>query len=214
VRSGERDADSGTAPVPPKAAPPEQAAAVTPPPARAPAAPTETKRVVEAMAGDDVERALDFSRRNDTALVEGSVARGAPHRYRITGRKGQRVTAELRSSQGARFDLYEPGSSLSTVSGGLIVQGARVAGTAGGTRLDVELPADGTYLLLVRPTQDKALYALEMAVSRGTSSVDGSDEWWRDYSVLIGIALAALAFILILVRFMRRGRRRHLFRAG
>jgi hypothetical protein len=174
----------------------------------------EARRVPEAVAGDDVEKALDFSRRNDSALVEGTVGRGMPHRYRISARKGQQLSAALRSPDGARFDLYEPGSSLSMLSGGFVVQGARVPGNASATTLDVEIPADGTYLLLVRPAKDKAFYALELAVSRGTSVVDGSEEWWRSRTAQIGAAALAVILLLMLIRFARRRRRRHLFRAG
>ncbi|HYH41335.1 MAG TPA: hypothetical protein VD867_05090 [Burkholderiales bacterium] len=211
-RAAERGVQSAPAVAP--TTPVEKPAAAAPPVSTASVAQGAAKRAPEAVTGDDVERTLDFSRRNESALVEGTVTRGAPHRYRISARKGQQLTAGLRSKEGARFDLYEPGSTLSMLSGGFIVQGARVAGAAGGTNLDVGIPADGTYLLLVRPAQDKAFYGLELTVTRGTSTVDGAEEWWRSRSVLIGAAVAALALVLILMRLMRRGRRRHLFRAG
>ena len=193
------------APVPqPKAAVPQQAPAE-------PASPKEPKRSAQLPGTPQtIEKELDFSRRNDSATVEGTVARGAPHRYTVTAVKGQRLNATLKSSDGARFDLYEPGSSLTTLSGGFIVQGARVGGTDDGTQVDVELPADGKYLLLVRPAREQAFYTIEVAVAPSLASSFGA-AWWEHRNVWLGLGLGAL--VLIGVFMVRRKRDRRLFRS-
>jgi len=195
---------------PPPPAPTRAAAA---PPVAPPetVAQKETKRAAQ-LPGvvQTIDKELDFSRRNDSATVEGTVARGAPHRYTVVAVKGQRLTASLKSSEGARFDVYEPGSSLTPLSGGFIVQGARVGGTEDGTQVDVELPADGKYLMLVRPAREQAFYTIEVAVAPGLASTLG-EAWWEHRNVWLGLALGALA--LIAAFMVRRKRDRRLFRS-
>jgi hypothetical protein len=171
----------------------------------------EPKRVMQVLAGaDPAERTLDFTSRNDSAVVEGTVGRAEPHRYIVSAKKGQALTATLKSNEGARFDLYEPGSTLAMLSGGFVVQGARVGGTPEGTQLDVDLPDDGQYLLLVRAPKDRTPYTLELAVSRGASSVgDKGGPWWSQR--IVWIPAAAVLAVLVLWRLFRK-RDRRLFR--
>jgi len=184
--------------------------AATAPP-RAPAQDVLTRVPKPAGGADPLEKELNFAERNDSAVVEGTVSRAMPHRYVVNAKKGQALAATLQSREGARFDLYEPGSSLQMVSGGFVVQGARVGGTPEGTQLNVELPGDGKYLLLVRSPKDQAPYTLELAVSRGASSVGSEDgPWWSRKIVWIGTALVLTA--LVLARLVRGKRDRRLFR--
>jgi hypothetical protein len=163
-----------------------------------------------AVSFDPLVKELDFTERNDSAVVEGTVYRAMPHRYILNAKKGQALAATLRSRDEVRFDLYEPGSSLQMLSGGFVVQGARVGGTPEGTQLGVELPNDGKYLLLVRAPKDQAPYTLELAVNRGASSVGGEDApWWSREVVWIPAALILAA--LVLLQFVRK-RDRRMFR--
>ena len=195
-------------------------AAVPPPPAVAaaeaavPAAPPpsvqdEPRRLPKPGGAEPLERELDFTERNDSAVVEATVSRVSPHRYFLNAKKGQALAVRLKSDDGTRFDLYEPGSSLQLLSGGFVVQGARVGATPEGTQLDVELPGDGKYLLLVRSPKDVSSYTLELAVSRGASSV-GQGLWWTREIVWVPAALVIGAFVLW--RLVRRKRDRRLFR--
>lgn len=158
-----------------------------------------------------IEKELDVRDRNDTAIVEGTVSRGVPHRYFIAALKGQRFSAALKSPDGARFDLYEPGSSITDLSGGFVVQGARVHGTAEGSDVDVELPADGKYLLLVRAAKEQAFYTLEMKTSRVAAAT--AEPWWEHRYTWIALILAALALVGAFVVRRKRKRERRLFRS-
>jgi hypothetical protein len=197
---------------------------VAPSVTQAPAAPETTSKAAPQVSQDEPkrlpkpaptgadgpEKELDFTQRNDSALVEATVSRAAPHRYLVNAKKGQALAATLQSRDGARFDLYEPGSSLQMLSGGFVVQGARVGGTPEGTQLNVELPDDGQYLLLVRSPKDQSSYTLELTVARGASSVGNGDEpWWSQKIVWIP---AAVILALIVVVVVRSKRDRRMFR--
>ena len=160
-------------------------------------------------AAEPVERELDFAGKSDTAAMEGTVVRAVPHRYLINARRGQTFNAALKSD-GARLDLYEPGSTLSLLSGGFIVQGSRLGETTEGERIDVDLPADGKYLLLVRSNAEEAFYTLELKVEDPAPSL--VDTWLRDERVWIGVGIAIVVFALI--AFVRRKRDRRLFKSG
>lgn len=160
-------------------------------------------------AAEAVERELDFAGKSDTAAMEGTVVRAVPHRYLINARRGQTLTAALKSD-GARLDLYEPGSTLSLLSGGFIVQGSRLGETAEGARLDVELPADGKYLLLVRSNADEAFYTLELKVDDPRPSL--IEAWLEDERIWVGAGIAVVVFALF--AWVRRKRDRRLFRSG
>ena len=201
------------------------------PPAPAPSvnlkSSTETKRVPPVVAealtptlaeslaakslppGQAVEREVDFVGKSDTAAVEGTVVRAVPHRYLINVRRGQTLKATLKSD-GARLDLYEPGSTLSLISGGFIVQGSRLGETTEGERIDVDLPADGKYLLLVRSNADEAFYTLELKVQRPEPSL--AEAWLKDERVWIGGVIAVIVFAVF--AFIRRKRDRRLFKSG
>jgi hypothetical protein len=174
------------------------------------AAPEATARRPSRGAGvpEAVNKELDFSDGNDTATMEGTVERGVPHRYTVVARRGQRLSATLTSDEGARFDLYEPGSTLTMLSGGFVVQGARLAPSDQGTHVDTVIPADGKYLLLVRTAKDPAFYTMELAVERDAFSP--FERWRHDKRVWIGGAIAALLLLLLLLR--RRKRDRRMFR--
>ena len=153
-----------------------------------------------------VDRELDFSDRNDTAMMEGTVERGAPHRYNVIARQGQRFSATLQSEDGARFDLYEPGSSITVLSGGFVVQGARLAASDEGTHVDTRIPADGKYLLLVRPARDTAFYTLDIAVEGGPPTL--AQRWWsanKSWFAAAGVALVLL--VALIARRRKRSRR-------
>lgn len=162
-----------------------------------------------AAPGEPVERELDFAGKSDSATLEGTVFRGAPHRYLLNARRGQTLNAALKSD-GARFDLYEPGSTIALVSGGFVVQGTRVGATADGDRIDVDLPADGKYLLLVRANGERAFYTLELKLERPAPSA--LETWLRDERLWIATAIALI--ILALFAFSRRKRDRRLFRSS
>jgi LPXTG-motif cell wall-anchored protein len=157
-----------------------------------------------------VDRELDFSDRNDSAMVEGTVERGAPHRYNVIAKHGQRFSATLQSEEGARFDLYEPGSSITVLSGGFVVQGARLAANDEGTHVETRIPADGKYLLLVRPARDSAFYTLDIAVEGGPPTL--GQRWWsanKGWFAAAGVALVLL--VVLIVRRRRRKRNRRMF---
>jgi hypothetical protein len=160
-------------------------------------------------AAEPVERELDFVGKADTAAVEGTVVRAVPHRYLINARRGQRLNATL-ESVGARLDLYEPGSTLSLLSGGFIVQGSTLGATTEGDRIDVDLPAGGKYLLLVRSNADEAFYTLELKVEDPEPSL--AETWLEDERVRIGAVIAVIVFALF--AFIRRKRDRRLFKSG
>ena len=155
-----------------------------------------------------VESELDFRARNDSATMEGRLARGVPHQYHVLARKGQRLSATLQSNDGARFDVYEPGSSVSLLSGGYVVQGARLAANDEGTHLDTTLPADGRYLLLVRAAGDAASYALDLAVEGAAPTLLA--RWWGAQKPWLAAA-AATALVLLLMILRRRKRTRRMF---
>jgi len=159
-----------------------------------------------ASEGAGVEKELDFSNRNDAAVMEGTVRRGLPHRYVITATKGQSLTAKLQSKDGARFDIYEPGSSLTLLSTGYVVQGARLGKQEDGTNLRTRLPADGKYLMLVRPEGDQAFYTLELAVRGGWTVHD----LWTDRNIWAASAFLAVGFASVII--YRRKRTRRIFR--
>src|SRR5688572_19003338 len=169
------------------------------------AAPTAKPR---SAAGESLERELDFGGKSDTATMEGTVTRGVPHRYVLSAKRGQTVRATLKSD-GARFDLYEPGSTLTLLSGGFIVQGARLGATEDGKGVDVDLPADGKYLLLVRANGDQAFYGLDIKVERAPSTA--FQTWMRNEWVWIG---AAILVVVALFAFTRRKRDRRLFKSS
>lgn len=171
--------------------------------AAAPAAETSAGR-----ASKPVDRELDFSERNDSAMMEGTVERGAPHRYNVVAKQGQRFSATLQSEEGARFDLYEPGSSITLLSGGFVVQGARIAGNDEGTHVDTRVPADGRYLLLVRPAGDAAFYTLDIAVEGGPPTL--AQRWWGANQGWLAAAGAALLVLVVLIA-RRRKRNRRMF---
>jgi hypothetical protein len=165
-------------------------------------------RSAAATGAEAVEKELDFSNRNDSAVMEGTVLRGHPHRYIITAIKGQSLSAKLQSKEGTRFDVYEPGSSLTLLSGGYVVQGARVGSETDGTNLEAKLPSDGKYLLLLRTEGDQAFYTLELAVREGglfsvQRLLDKKSAW-----AAAAFLVAALGFVML----HRRKRRRRIFR--
>ena len=155
-----------------------------------------------------VEKELDFSNRNDSAVMEGTVLRGNPQRYTITATKGQLLSAKLQSKDGARFDLYEPGSSTTLLSGGYVVQGSRVAPEADGTNLSAKLPGDGKYLLLLRAEGDQASYTLELSVRDATLFSMRALLSEKNVWILLSLLAAGVAFMML----HRRKRRRRIFR--
>ena len=158
--------------------------------------------------GEPVVRELDFAGKADIATMEATVLRGVPHRFLVNAKRGQMLSAAIKSD-GARLDLYEPGSTLSQLSTGFVVQGSRVAANNDGDRVDVELPADGKYLLLVRANGERAFYALELKVERPAPSA--FVRWLRDQRVWI----AALVILIVIAAFLvRRKRERRIFRSG
>ena len=183
----------------PQSAPPQRDAASTGQSSRNATAPAPSK---------SVDRELDFSLRNDSAMMEGTVERGAPHRYHVIAKQGQRFAATLQSEEGARFDLYEPGSSIAPLSGGFVVQGARIAGNDEGTHVDTKVPADGRYLLLVRPAGDAAFYTLDIAVEGGPPTL--AQRWWGANQGWLAAAGAALLVLVVLIA-RRRKRNRRMF---
>lgn len=192
------------------AAPATPAAAEPPVPAAVPQSiQDELLRLPKPAGSEPVEKDLDFTERNDSAVVEGTVSLASPHRYFINAKKGQALAATLKSDDATRLDLYEPGSSVQMLSGGFVVQGPRIGGTPEGTQLSVELPGDGKYLLLVRSAKDESPYTLELTVSRGESSV-GEGPWWEWKIVWIAAALVVVA--IAVWRYVRRKRDRRLFR--
>src|SRR5204862_2122199 len=90
-------------------------------------------------------------------------------RYLVNAKRGQTLGAAIKSD-GARVDLYEPGSTLEMLSTGFVVQGGRLGATPEGERLDIELPADGKYLLLVRSNGERAFYTLDLKDERAAPS--------------------------------------------
>lgn len=162
-----------------------------------------------AAPGEPVDRELDFAGKSETATMEGTLLRGVPHRYLVAAKRGQKLSATLKSD-GARLDLYEPGATLTLVSSGFVVQGSRLGATSEGERVDVDLPADGKYLLLVRSNGDRAFYTLELKVERPAPSA--FETWFKDERVWI----AAVIFIVVVALFAltRRKRDRRLFRSG
>jgi len=206
IQRSDKPARTAQAPAPPApaAAQPETAAKRQP----EAAAPEASARQRRAGVPEAVNKELDFSDRNDAATMEGTVERGAPHRYGVIARRGQRLTATLTSDEGARFDVYEPGSTLTLLSGGFVVQGARLAASEEGNHVDAAIPADGKYLLLVRTAKDPAFYTLDLAVEGATPSF--FERWRNDRRVWVGGAIAALLLLWVLVR--RRKRDRRMFR--
>ena len=162
-----------------------------------------------AAPGEPVERDLDFAAKSDTATMEGTVFRGAPHRYLVNARRGQTLNAALKSD-GARVDLYEPGSTVTRISGGFVVQGTRVGATDGGDRIDVDLPADGKYLLLVRANVERAFYTLELKLERPSPSA--FERWVSDERLWITTVIVLI--VLALLFLSRRKRDRRLFKSG
>jgi hypothetical protein len=203
IQRSDKPARTAQAPAPPAPEPVQpEAATRRQPEAAAPEAPARRQRrgVPEA-----VNKELDFSNRNDAATMEGTVERGAPHRYSVIARRGQRLTATLASDEGARFDLYEPGSTLTMLSGGFVVQGARLAASEQGNHVDTAIPADGKYLLLVRTAKDPAFYTLDLVVEGATASF--FERWRGDKRVWLGAAIAGLLLLWVLVRRRKRDRR-------
>ena len=162
-----------------------------------------------AAPGVPVERELDFAGKSDTAAMEGTVLRGAPHRYLVNARRGQTLDAALKSD-GARLDLYEPGSTITLLSGGYVVQGTRIGATDAGERIDVDLAADGKYLLLVRANVERAFYTLELRVERPSPSA--FERWVGDERLWIVTAIVLI--VLALFVLSRRKRDRRLFRSS
>ncbi|HYC44170.1 MAG TPA: hypothetical protein VED01_01680 [Burkholderiales bacterium] len=203
-------------PVPPKTASAPASKAAEPVPAKVAdvliPVQTDAKPLLPRAPGtvDPLQKEIDLNDRNDVAVMEATVARGIPHRYLLDARKGQVLVASLRADGGARFDLYEPGSTLTLLSGGFVVQGSRLGETDQGTELKVELPEDGKYLLVVRALKDKSFYALDVAVDGGTGSV--GEHWRRNRMVWIVLLLCAAA--LAAAFLIRRKRDRRLFRSG
>jgi hypothetical protein len=171
------------------------------------AEPTLRLRATSASDESAVEKELDFSHRNDSAVMEATVRRGMPHRYVIIATKGQSLSAKLQSKEGARFDVYEPGSSLTLLSSGYVVQGTRVGKQDDGTHLRTKLPADGKYLLLVRPEGDQASYALELAMRDGRWTFH---DLWTDRNVWAATSLVVVGFAFVML--YRRKRTRRIFR--
>lgn len=169
---------------------------------------TESLAAKPPAAAKPVERELDFAGKADTAAMEGTIVRAEPDRYLINARRGQRLSATLKSD-GARLDLYEPGSTLSLLSGGFIVQGSTLGATTEGDRIAVDLPADGKYLLLVRSNADEAFYTLELKVEDPEPAL--AEKWLQDERVRIGAVIALVVFAL--VAYIRRKRDRRMFRS-
>ena len=194
----------------PKAAgPAAQAQPQSAPPQRGTASAGQPSNNAKASAPPgSLDRDLDFSDRNDSAMMEGTVERGAPHRYNVIAKQGQRFSATLQSEDGARFDLYEPGSSITLLSGGFVVQGARLAANDDGTHVDTRIPADGKYLLLVRPARDTAYYTLDIAVEGEPPTL--AQRWWSANKSWFAAAGGALIFLVVLV-MRRRKRNRRMF---
>jgi hypothetical protein len=164
-------------------------------------------RATSASDESAVEKELDFSHRNDSAVMEATVRRGMPHRYMIIATKGQSLSAKLQSKDGARFDVYEPGSSVTLLSSGYVVQGARVGKQDDGTHLRTKLPADGKYLLLVRPEGDQASYALELTIRDGRWTFH---DLWTERNVWAAASFVAVGFAFVML--YRRKRTRRIFR--
>lgn len=195
------------------AAAPAQAP-VTPPPQ--PAAKMEealsTSASVPATAVRVMEgRELNFTKGNDSAVIQGSVLRNVPHRYPIAGKKGQTLSVTLEAEGGARLDVYEPGASLEMQTNGFVVQGARMKGTPDGSHVSAELPGDGKYLLFVRALRDEAPYTLEVTMTAGAAGA-GSAEFWSNEKLIWTAALLGLAALGVgILIYSKRDRR--LFRS-
>jgi hypothetical protein len=99
---------------------------------------------------------------------------------------------------------------LTLVSGGFVVQGTRVGANNEGDRVDVELPADGKYLLLVRANGEGAFYTLELRIERAAQTT--LEKWLHDQRFWIGVAMLGVG--LVLFAFLRRKRERRLFRSN
>lgn len=166
--------------------------------------PTLRLRTAPASDDADVVKELDFTNRNDSAIVEGIVRRGMPHRYMVMATKGQSLLAKLQSKDGARFDIYEPGSALTRLSSGYVVQGARLGQQEDGTNLRTKLPADGKYLLLVRPEGDQASYSLELAVRDGRFVFR---DLWTDKNVWAAASFLTAGFAFVMLYRRKRNRR-------
>lgn len=185
-------------------------------PVPAPVAEALTPTLTESLAtgpraapGEPVDRELDFAGKSETATMEGTLLRGVPHRYLIAAKRGQTLRAALKSD-GARLDLYEPGATVTLLSSGFVAQGSRLGATSEGERVDVDLPADGKYLLLVRSNGDRAFYTLELKVERPVPSA--FETWVKDERVWIAAAIFIAGIALFALT--RRKRDRRLFRSS
>lgn len=104
--------------------------------------------------------------------------------YRFAGRRGQRVAIELGSEA---FDTY---AILIRPDGTQVDNDDRGDGDATDSRIEIALPADGEYRILVTSYQpgERGAYRLELRESAGTARQAAVQPGRRVFALLVGVS--------------------------
>ena len=97
------------------------------------------------------------------SLLEGSIIRGERHFYSVTGKQGQYLSLKIDSVEdNAVLDAYLPGAKpqLDNEVKGILLPGGRET-----KNVNTQLPADGSYLVVVGGTRGNATYKLNAAIT-------------------------------------------------
>ena len=97
-----------------------------------------------------VDKQIRFKRGEIFAFVNGKIARGTTHHYRVRARAGQRMAVVLKSGRRTSFTVYGNETGI-------------LEGADGVTQAVVELPETGEFLIEIG-TDAAAAYRLEVAI--------------------------------------------------
>lgn len=97
-----------------------------------------------------VNKEIRFKRGEIFAFVNGRIARGTTHLYRVRARGGQRMAVVLKSGRRTSFTVYGSETGI-------------LEGADGVTQAVVELPETGEYTIEIG-TDAAAAYRLEVAI--------------------------------------------------
>lgn len=97
-----------------------------------------------------IDKQIRFKRGEIFAFVNGRIARGTTHHYRVRAREGQRMAVVLKSGRRTSFTVYGNQTGI-------------LEGADGVTQAVVELPETGEFLIEIG-TDAAAAYRLEVAI--------------------------------------------------
>lgn len=116
-----------------------------------------------------VQQEVRFAKGSSGSVIEGAVLRGERDFYTIGARGGQFLSLQVESMENnAVFDVYLPGARKVDDT---TINGSTVAGAKEVTKASMQLPTNGTYLIVVGGTRGNAQYRLSISITNTAPQV-------------------------------------------